>query len=256
METRIDGGSKVGNLPTLSAQLRDVELEHVKTNDGTEVDAREELVEALGLYHTSRYAFGRALVAYKTMFIEERGWMVVVSLIAKTIGRDESTVRRIVRDYERASQLPAEITAELAAQGIDAAAKKHAPLISNLLTLPVSAAPSDPKAVVTAAVEEVKAVKAEKRAKTATKPSLSARASGDTVIVIKTPAERLRCDIRSKVRAALGNVAPDRKLTELIDALQEEMYEVWGITEPVDITLTPTPSAFTLDGRRKLESAA
>ena len=253
---KLNGENRLDNLSNLGALLREVESEHVDNSDGRALDAREAIVSALPTYRASRYEFGRLLAAYKAFFTEDRGWMEAAKAIAGALGCDERTIRRIVEDYRHAAQFPPEIAEELGVQGIDAAAKKTAPHISNLLTLPVSGARSNLKAVVTAAVNKMKAVKAEKRAKTTTKPSESTRASGDTVIEIKTSAERLRCDIRSKLRATLANVPQDRKLAELIDALQEEMYEAWGIQDPLDITLTPVPSVFTLDGRRKLESVA
>ena len=68
--------------------------------------------------------------------------------------------------------------------------------------------------------------------------------------------EKQRFDIRMKIRSALTNIPDDGKLAELIAALEEEIYESWGLREPFTIQITPCPSAFTLDGRRKLEVAA
>ena len=68
--------------------------------------------------------------------------------------------------------------------------------------------------------------------------------------------EKQRRDIRLKIQTALRNVPKDQKLAELVAALEEEMYEVWGERDAIPITLTPRPSALTIDGRRKLEAAA
>ena len=59
-----------------------------------------------------------------------------------------------------------------------------------------------------------------------------------------------------RIRAALTNVVRDRKFAELIAALEEEMFDVWGATEPVTVTITPRASGLTLDGRKRREDVA
>jgi hypothetical protein len=251
MET--DGGNKLDNLSTLSARLIEVEREHVKCDDGTEVDARLDLVDALGQFNTSRYRFGKALAAYKVFFTEERTWMRVADLIGRAIDRDERTIRRIIEDYEFASKVPAEAIQELEALGIDPAAKKNAPVLTNILEMPAGVVKSEPKEAVTQAV---KTAKAERKAMAAKKPSQSVPSPAISEPESLSREERLRRDLRQKVRAGLTNVPNDRKPAELQAAVEEEMYEVWGMRDAIDITLTPRPSALTLDGRRKLEDAA
>jgi hypothetical protein len=42
----------------------------------------------------------------------------------------------------------------------------------------------------------------------------------------------------------------------LIAALEEEMFEIWGERNTIEITLTPRSSTLTVDGRGKQEQAA
>jgi hypothetical protein len=66
-----------------------------------------------------------------------------------------------------------------------------------------------------------------------------------------TRAERKHFAVRMKIRTALANVELDRKLSALIAALEEEMFAIWGQKEPVTVTISPRPSVFTLDGRKR-----
>lgn len=256
------------NLSNIVARLVEVEAEHVDNNDGGAHAARAAIVDALPRYRTSRFEFGKLLATYKAYYLEEGGWCEAAKVIAGALGCDERTIRRIIEDYERASQVPVEVLRELAARGVEPAAKKNAGMINNLVTMPSATVETDPERAVQTVVEaaagakaEEKAQAAEKRAaakmaKAAKKPSLLASVTGNTEIVPLTTEERLRRETRMKIRTALTNVPDDRKLAELIAALEEEMFEVWGETVPKTITLTPHASALTLDGRRKQEVAA
>jgi hypothetical protein len=117
-------GKGLDILTSVNALLREIEVEHVDDETGTAVDAREELVEALNLYHLSRYRLGKALCAYR-VFLKEKGvWLKVVRIVGKAIDRDEKTILRIVEGYERASQLPVEAIEALEARGVDPAKSK------------------------------------------------------------------------------------------------------------------------------------
>jgi hypothetical protein len=142
------------------------------------------------------------------------------------------------------------------ALGIDPAAKKNEAAISNLVTMDPPAVKADPKKAAAVAVEKMIVAKAEKKAKTAKRECQAVPVTGDTEIVPLNHEEKLRRDIRLKIRTALTNVPTNEKLAELTAALEEEIYESWGLREPFTIQITPCPSAFTLDGRRKLEVAA
>jgi hypothetical protein len=64
--------------------------------------------------------------------------------------------------------------------------------------------------------------------------------------------ERRGRDARLAIRAFLNNSPNSEKQKVLAGLLAEEAYQVWGITEPFSIEVTPQVSAFTIDGRKKL----
>jgi hypothetical protein len=250
---------------TMHSMVQSAHPDHRRPGDsvlGTLVAALRPTTKTLGVtsgstpcdtlrdYSRSRYRFGKALAAYKVFFIEGRGWVEAAKIIGRAIDRDAKTIYRIVADYERASQVPVEAIEELEALGIDPAAKKNVPVLTNILQMAAGAVKSKPKEAVTQAV---KAAKAEKAAK---KPSQSVPFPAISEPESLSREEKLRRDIRQKVRAGLTNVPNDRKLAELQAAVEEEMYEVWGVQSPQTVTFTPRPSALTLDGHRKLEVAA
>src|ERR1019366_3540569 len=63
-------------------------------------------------------------------------------------------------------------------------------------------------------------------------------------------AEKVRWTMRMKIRTALTNVAPNAKLPEVLAALEEEMHDVWGTTEPITVTITPKPGKLDVFGKR------
>lgn len=63
-------------------------------------------------------------------------------------------------------------------------------------------------------------------------------------------------DIRLKIQTALKSLPNDTKFADLMDALEEEIYEVRRVREPRPITLMPHPSPLTLLGRQMQEVAA
>ncbi len=249
METT--SGNKMDKLSNLGARLLEAEREYVKCDDGADV-ARQDLLDALGQYHSSRFRFGKVLAAYKVFFAEERTWMQVAKLIGRAIDRDERTIRRIIEDYEHASQVPVEVIEELEALGVDPAAKKNAPVLTNILEMPLSDVKAELKEVVAHAVKTAKV----KKTAAVKKPNQPVTALETPVSAPLTRVEKQRRHIRLKIQTALNDVPNDQKLVELIAALEEEMYEVWGERDSKEITLTPRPSALTIDGRRKLEVAA
>jgi hypothetical protein len=240
----------------LDGLLYEVERDFANDEDGRAFEARDAILKALPTFRKSRYDFGKLLAAYKAFFIKERGWGKATEAIGGALGCDSKTICRIVADYERASQVPVEVIDELEALGIDPAAKKNEAAISNLVMMDPPEVQADPKKAVAVAVEKMNAAKVEKKVKVATKPVQTVSVTGDTEIVLLKHEEKQRFDIRMKIRSALTNIPDDGKLAELIAALEEEMYEVWGLQEPVKITITPRPSNLTLDGRRKLGAAA
>jgi hypothetical protein len=78
----------------------------------------------------------------------------------------------------------------------------------------------------------------------------------DERFVPLTREEKQHFAVRMKIRTALTNTENDRKLPVLLQALEEEMFDVWGFTGPVTVTITPRTSGLTLDGRRRREEVA
>jgi hypothetical protein len=248
-----NGEMELGNLPSLQDQLCKLELAYVDVQDGRDVDARQDVLDALANYGKSRFRLGEALATYKTFYSEGRGWMEAAKAIGQAMGRDERTVRRMIEDFQRASQCHPAVIVELESLGLDPAAKKNEPLLATILEMPSTYVAAEPKAAAAKAVEEVNTAKKLKRSK---KPSQSVPVTDDSSSEPLTKAEKQRFAIRLKLRTALTNVPSGRKLAELIAALEEEMFEIWGERNTIEITLTPRSSTLTVDGRGKQEQAA
>jgi len=252
-------GKGLDILTSVNALLREIEVEHVDDETGTAVDAREELVEALNLYHLSRYRLGKALCAYR-VFLKEKGvWLKVVRIVGKAIDRDEKTILRIVEGYERASQLPVEAIEALEARGVDPAKSKNEAVVSNLLLMPADVVVADPAAAVEKVLSVVatrKAAKVAERAEAA--PSgepVSAHGvtTGDE-IVSPRPEEKRRHAIKGAIRHALAKVRPDKQAALLIGAVEEYLYLHLGAREA--ITITPHAPAQPISKPEKPEAHA
>jgi len=238
----------LGKLPNdLSARLREVETEHVDNNDGAAHDAREELLVALQEYHSSRYKFGRALAAYKVFFLADKGWIAAAKVLAKAIGCDESTIRRIIKDYERVSTIPEGVIRELESHGIDPAAKKHEQVIANILKMPPSVAQSNPKEAV------AKLVTTEKETNAARKPIQSAPTTKIGQDAGRGLTGEAVYNLRLKLRKILADVEVRDRLMLLRRAVEAEMYEVWGVKCATVVTFTPAPSPLRSTGQAKNE---
>jgi hypothetical protein len=242
---------KVEKFSTLAARLLTAEAGLVKNNNRLK-EVRQAVVKAAQQYHTSRYSLGEALHAYKDFFMEERGWMFAAKEIGAVLQCGERTIRNIVADYLRASKLPESVIAAAEEQGIDLAKRKNAPLLevikdglagNNTPTMP------DAQQLVGKVLQMPAAAKANKTTK---KQSKSAKSTTGDSFTRLTQDEEQRFGIRMKIRTALTNIGADRKLEELLAALEEEMYDAWGMTDPVTVTLNPHTSGLTIDGRMRV----
>jgi len=229
-KTAASSDGKVENFSTLAARLRAAETGLVKNYKGLP-DVRQAVVEAARRYHTSRYNLGKALHTYKACFTEDRGWMMAAKEIGSVLECGERSIRNIVADYLRASKLPESVIAAAEVKGLDLAERKHAPLVKVLeIELAGNEAPTIPEA------QQILGKVLMISAAPATKATLH-------------KAEKLRWEVRLKIRTALTNVVLDAKLTELIAALEEEMYGVWGVTKPITVTITPKPGKLDIQGK-------
>jgi hypothetical protein len=228
-------GVKVENFSTLAARLLTADAGLVKNNKGL-LEVRQAVVKAAQQYHTSRYSLGKALHAYKDFFMEERGWMIAAKEIGAVLQCGERTICNIVADYLRASKLPESVIAAAEEKGIDLAKRKNAPLLEVIKDgLAGNNTPTMPDAQ--RLMGKVLKMRKGQVAKDA--PD-------------KHKAGKLRWEVRMKIRTGLSNIAPEEKLPEIIAALEEEMYDAWGMTDPVTVTLNPHTSGLTIDGRKRV----
>ena len=105
--------------------------------------------------------------------------------------------------------------------------------------------------------KEVRAIKTPKQAEAlksrileeAQKPQETVRIEQEPL----TPEERDLYAARISVRKAVNNVPNNRKLGLLRDAISEEAFEAWEMTEPFTLEIRPRKSALTLDGRKRTQ---
>ena len=223
---------EIGNLSSLTARLQEIEVGHVGEGDSGLSDARLALVNALEQYRKSRYRLGEMLSGYRKFFLVTRGWSAAAVAIAGAIGCDERTIRRIVEDYDRVAGVPALVIKSLEQLGIDPSARKNASMIAKVLRMPMGAIDSAPE---TSMVHAIQAARTSGQAVTNPTGHTPAR---------QTREERRQIAMRRKIRTALMNVSPDRRMEEFIAALEEICSES-GQVEPITVTITPRrlPSA-------------
>jgi hypothetical protein len=61
---------------------------------------------------------------------------------------------------------------------------------------------------------------------------------------------------RLAIRSFLDEVPNNRKPQALAGLLAEEAYQIWGARNPFQMEVSPKPSRFTIDGRKKIVSTA
>jgi hypothetical protein len=71
-----------------------------------------------------------------------------------------------------------------------------------------------------------------------------------------SPEKQRRLAVRQKIRTALTSVPAEKKLAELVAAIEESMYLEWGQVEPVTITIIPHAPEQSTSGKTTLELAA
>jgi hypothetical protein len=67
--------------------------------------------------------------------------------------------------------------------------------------------------------------------------------------------ERLFIRARLAIRSVLNEVPNNRKQQAIADVLAEEAYQIWGARNPLLLKVSPMPSRFTIDGRKRIVSA-
>jgi len=236
--------SIMGNLSNLSIRLQELESGCINMNELGLGSARLSLVNALEGFRSSRYRLGQKLSEYKAFFKASQGWMVAATAIADAMGCDERTIRRIIDDFERVSDVPDVVIKALQQAGFDPAARKNAGMIAKILGMPDKTADLD---------LEISATETDLATKVAEQID---RSRGVIATAILPPEKRRRLAVRQKIRTALTSVPAEQKLNELVAAIEEEMYLEWGQVEPVTITITPHAPELSNSRRTTRELAA
>ena len=249
-------GATVENFSTLSERLEQIEAEHIGLVNVDILGARHTLVAALGQYRTSRFLLGEALAAYKRQFAAkndhsagDRGWMAAAKSVAEAMGRDERTVRNIIADYERTASLPGTVIQAAQARGIDLAQRRYRPAVAAIESIIENDGHGQD------AIDAEEADRIVSNVLVMPPPDQREQVQDDPFVPL-TREEKQRFAVRMKIRTALTNVEPDQKLSTLISALEEEMFAIWGQSDPVTVTITPRTSGLTLDGRKRREDVA
>lgn len=218
----------------LIARLQEIEAEHLGSPVDDADNKRESVVYSIKRFQSSRFDLGKALNEYKRLFIEERGWMVAAQAIAEAMKCDERTVRNIIRDYQQADKLPAQVLEAAKSLKVDLGKRKYLAAIKTAVAESPDVARIDAETAKQLVSNVLEMPKREQ--------------DQDNKL---TPEEKELRQIRLKIRTALTNIEPDQKLSKLIEALEFEMHDVWGEKEPVVVTITPRPSSITIDGKRR-----
>ena len=244
--------TKLERFSNLTDTLRKIEAKHIEAGPSRKeaiAEARIAVMRAIKEFNFSRFELGKALSAYRAHFKAARGWMVAAASIAAAMGCDERTVRNIIADYEHVARVPEAVIHAAQAKGIDLSQRKYRPAV-----VAIESAIGNPD-------EGRDALDADEANRIISNvlvmpPPVQREHGHDERFVPLTREEKLHFAVRMKIRTALTNTENDRKLPVLLQALEEEMFDVWGFTGPVTVTITPRTSGLTLDGRRRREEVA
>jgi hypothetical protein len=66
-----------------------------------------------------------------------------------------------------------------------------------------------------------------------------------------TKEDRLLWKERTALRKIMHKPNTSDKLGGIITALEQELFDVWGVTEPIDVKICPHPGSLTLEGLAK-----
>ncbi len=244
--------AKLERFSNLTDTLRQIEAKNIEAGpSGVEAiaEARIAVMRAIKEFNFSRFDLGKALSAYRAHFKAARGWMAAAASIAAAMGCDERTVRNIIADYEHVASVPEALVHAAQTKGIDLSQRKYRPAVAAIESAISNA--GEGHAVLDA--DEANRI----ISNVLVMPLPVQREHGhDERFIPLTREEKQHFAVRMKIRTALTNVEADRKLSELLAALEEEMFDVWGESDQVTVTITPHPSGLTLDGRKRREDVA
>jgi hypothetical protein len=231
---------KFSNSTDLTETLQAIEQRHIQAKPAAVKalqSARDAVVSALESAYSSRYCLGEALEQYRIHYKSEHAWMEAAEAIASAMRCGSRTIRNVISDYEALKPLPEKVIEASHSLRIDLARKKYAPAVRKIHTSLASVTHLDDRSAKEIVEEAVH--------------GSSHKASTDELFVDLTTAEKTLWKIRLKIRTAVNNIEKPRKLSSLVAAIEEEMFVVWGETDPVTVTITPRPSTLTIDGRKR-----
>jgi hypothetical protein len=183
-------------------------------------------------WRQSRRAQGELLKAYRELY-KPHG---LFGKFLETIGLPSKTAYRLMEDADAVAVIPKQVLAAAEARGVDLAARKNRAAVNEM----------------SRSIEEGVQLFGERVAEILGNVVEMPRRSKKQRQNELTPEESKHWKRRMKIRTAVNDVVQDKRLQVLLDALEEEMADVWGLKEPIKVTLTPRESTFTLDGRRKV----
>jgi hypothetical protein len=165
------------------------------------------------------------------------------------MGCDERTVRNIIADYEHAACLPVAVILAAQTKGIDLSQRKYRPVVAAIeSTIGDGGNGRD-------VIDADDADRIVSNVLVMPPPDKPEQVHDDPFVPL-TREEKQHFAVRMKIRTALTNIEPDRKLSELLQALEEEMFDVWGETDEVMVLIKPHASGLTLDGLKRREEVA
>jgi hypothetical protein len=198
-----------------------------------ERQARFILIESLNLYRQSRRKFGKALASYRDALKPDGAWTKACLAIAMELQCDERTVRRIIEDYERIADVPESILTAMDEARIDPAARKNERLLDQVVQLIPNECEPTP--------EQAAAI---------VKEAVTAFADPRDQYEKPNPGEKRLHKIRMGIRKGLNDITDDDKQATLIQAIEEEAWDVWGVQKPFTLEINPHPGTITIDGRK------
>jgi hypothetical protein len=159
--------------------------------------ARKTLIDAIRGFKHSRFALGRALTDYRTLYKQEGLWQRAEKEIATALGCNPRTISRIIEESQAAAGLHPYFLEAMEQHRKDPGKKKNAPVVDELLRRPIPKSSQEANAEVRSAV-----VKFAPRRKSKAKPALD-------------PIEGFACRIVKLFEGRFKDLSQEAQISEL-----------------------------------------
>lgn len=191
-------GEQDDKLSNLTTDLLFIERGEAGSEDFCKLEpARHSLIDAIrGLKH-SRFALGRALTGYRTLYKQEGLWQRAEKKIAAALGCNPRTISRIIEDSQAAAGLHPFVLEAMEQHRKDPGKKKNAPVVDELLKRPIPKSLREANAEVQSAVSKF-AIERKGKAK----PALD-------------PVEEFACKIVKLFEGRFEKLSQDTRISEL-----------------------------------------